>query len=172
MDSPYPVPRDGNISLSWNNYCGVFWVTLLTVLERRDFGDVVDGQMKYTLTGQVLKGFLEHIHMYFDSIVIPKFIVLPDSVEALIMVREHNGMDPYIPFAIECVEDLVSTFRDISMRSICYAEPININVWIYRMREIDHDELQTVLDACDNGIAIWLATHKRYVPKIQQEPES
>ena len=161
MDSPYPVPQDENISLSWNNYCGVFWVTMLTVLERRDFGDVTDGVMEYTLSGKVLKGLLENVHMYFDSIVIPRFIVLPDSIEALIMVRGFDGMSHYIPHAIECVEELVEAFRGISMRSLGYLNPVNINVWIYRMREIELNELKMVLDTYDNRLADWIATHKR-----------
>lgn len=159
MKSRFPLFKYENILFSWNNFSGVFWVTMLTVLERQDFGEIVDGVMKYSTSGLVLKRMLENLHLYYPSMAVPAFVVFPDGFEAIVMIRK-SSMITSDEDVLSRLAGIAKAFKRLSHRSKRSPVPVDINVWISRSRQINRNDVKMVFDIYENRISQWIKAHK------------
>ena len=155
MKSLFPIIPYENVMIAWDNFSGTVWVTMLTVLERHDFGRVVDGVMEYSSSGLILKNILESVHLFFPSMAIPAFVVFPNGFEAMIMMH-NTSPDGFDDDQIgEKLYDLIHGFRRVTVSSLNSWTPVNIDVWIHKLREIECEEVPMVYEIYENRLKEW-----------------
>jgi hypothetical protein len=160
MISRFPRLRHEDITLSWNNFNGVFWVTMKTVLEKNDFGDIEDGVMNLTVSGMVLKRMLENAHLHFPMIAMPAFVIFPNGFDAILILRKRQAGEYKSQDIVDIINDFALRLRLLSRNSKRSLFPVDINVWADRLRKIERNEVSVVYDIFASRISTWVDVHQ------------
>lgn len=126
-----------------------------TRFELHEFGDVIDGEMVYSPSGEALKEFLENIYMYSAELVIPSFVVMPNHFHAMIMVRTTGHV---IDIEKECdrlISDFIGSFRTMTLRSQNAEHPLRWIMQVSRLFRLYPSQIDSVCDMHMKEIAEW-----------------
>lgn len=90
---PYNLPQRKSPRARWHDYTGAdYFVTFCTKNRELYFGDVVDGQMVLSETGEWAKTQIEQTAIIRQNEVeIPMFVVMPNHVH---LIAVFNGVSP------------------------------------------------------------------------------
>ena len=90
---PYNLPQRKSPRARWHDYSGAdYFVTFCTKNRELYFGDVVDGQMVLSETGEWTKTQIEQTAIIRQNEVeIPMFVVMPNHVHLIVV---FNGVPP------------------------------------------------------------------------------
>jgi len=76
---------------------GAYFVTLCTKPRIPLFGNITDGRMRLNRFGIIARRCWLETHIHFPNVRVDEFIVMPDHVHALIVIRETDRCKPYKP---------------------------------------------------------------------------
>ncbi len=68
---------------AWN---ARYFVTICTGDRKRYFGKIINGQMKLSPIGQLVKGFWEMIPLHFPWIELDEYVIMPDHIHGIIKI--------------------------------------------------------------------------------------
>ncbi len=92
-------PQRKNIRAEFHNYSGGnYFVTICTRNMEHYFGNITDGEMRYSKIGEVAKQLMETLHGHYNYVEVPLFVVMPNHIHAIISICEradssHNNED-------------------------------------------------------------------------------
>ena len=103
---------------NWIYYnSGSYFVTICTQDMRHHFGEITDGVMHMSETGQFLHDELANVHLHHPHIVIPLFVVMPNHFHAIIIVNKPDSavaipgmLDRYFDYLPKKQRPLLSSF--------------------------------------------------------------
>ncbi len=83
---------------------GAYYITIVTHNRELLFGEVVDGEMKLSNLGQIAQREWERLPKRFKQIELGAFVIMPDHVHGIIIIRYGRGTadsarydDPQVP---------------------------------------------------------------------------
>lgn len=83
---------------AWNyGNAGWYYVTICTADHERFFGEVVDGEMRYSREGRLACRELALIPTHFPNVRIDTFQVMPDHLHAIIVIEQSLSSLPNEP---------------------------------------------------------------------------
>lgn len=85
--------RVGTIRLKNWDYSkpGIYFVTICTKNRKRSFGNVAHGRIRFTELGRVANRCWSAIPDHFPFVKLDEFIVMPDHVHGIIIIRPWGG---------------------------------------------------------------------------------
>ncbi len=78
-----PSARLQNWDYGWN---GAYFLTICTQNREHFFGEIFNGQMVYSIIGEMAKKYLTEIPQRFEYAKLDEFIVMPNHVHAIIVI--------------------------------------------------------------------------------------
>ncbi len=156
MERSFLLIAKDSMEKSWNNFHGVFWLSMVTMLEKDYFGEVIGGHMKYSASGEALKYFLHNANLYFPEIAVPAFVVFPGGFDAMIVI--HKAVIPNLGRSdiVSIIYNLMSKFRFVTVRSKVVTLPLHLNLWIRSLQKVERGDLGFVFDTYEKRISTWL----------------
>ena len=74
---------------------GDYFITICTSDKKHYFGEIVDGEMRYSAVGQQAYDCLATLATHYKYIDVPLFVVMPNHVHAVIRIMEGDGVPKY-----------------------------------------------------------------------------
>lgn len=74
---------------------GAYYITIVTHNREMVFGEVVDGEMKLSNLGQIAQREWERLPKRFKHIELGAFVIMPDHVHGIIIIRYGGGTADY-----------------------------------------------------------------------------
>lgn len=81
---------------------GAYFITICTYEKRHLFGQIENCQIAYNNAGQMIKQHLEYINNY-DDVTLDKYVVMPNHVHAVIMIRHDSTTQRSYPTLSEYI---------------------------------------------------------------------
>lgn len=154
MEKATLIIAKDSIEKSWNNFRGVFWLSMVTTLEKNYFGDMAEGRMKYSASGEALRYLLNNANLYFPQLAVPAFVIFPDGFDAMIVIHKAVIPNPGGSDIVSIICNLISKFRLITARNKVAALPMYLNLWIKSLRKVERDDLGLVFDTYEKRITL------------------
>jgi len=73
---------------------GYYFVTICTYNKRCLFGDIIDGNIKLNDSGQLVDQILRKLPEYYHGISIDNYIVMPNHIHTIIIIKQSVGAAP------------------------------------------------------------------------------
>ncbi len=74
---------------------GAYYITIVTHNREMVFGEVIDGEMKLSNLGQTAQREWERLPKRFKHIELGAFVIMPDHVHGIIIIRYGRGTADY-----------------------------------------------------------------------------
>ena len=79
----------------FHNYCeGTYFVTICTQDKFHYFGKIIDDKMYLSEIGQIADDALKTLHMHYNYVEVPLYIVMPNHIHAIIRIKDAPGCIP------------------------------------------------------------------------------
>jgi REP element-mobilizing transposase RayT len=92
---PYDPTKHNRRSIRLKGYQynqpGSYFVTFCVRERVCELGDIIDGEMRLSQFGQVALDFWAHIPAHFPNVEVDKFIIMPNHVHAIIVIKGGRG---------------------------------------------------------------------------------
>jgi hypothetical protein len=72
---------------------GAYFVTICTQNRECVLGEIVDGEMHYSSMGLIVHDFWTEVAVHFPHVDVPSFIIMPNHVHAMIIIRDAQSPD-------------------------------------------------------------------------------
>ena len=87
-----------NIRATFHDYSGgEYFVTIFTQDKEHFFGNIVNGNMIFSEIGKFADSTLKTLDTHYNYIKIPLYVVMPNHVHAIIVIRENSDAPGCIP---------------------------------------------------------------------------
>ena len=74
---------------TWHDYSGgAYFITICTAGRMHYFGEIADGEIKFTEIGQYADKCLQEIPKHFPHVEVPLYVVMPNHIHAIIIINE------------------------------------------------------------------------------------
>lgn len=84
-----------SIRAEFHNYSGgEYFITICTRGKHHYFGEIANGEMRYSLIGEYCKTQLEQIGQHYPYAEIPLFVVMPNHIHAIICINAAGLTHP------------------------------------------------------------------------------
>lgn len=88
ISSTPPLPKRKNLRAEFHDYSGgIYFITICTCDKRHYFGEIIDGEMKRTILGEILERNITDISTHFKDVEIPLFVVMPNHFHAIVCIN-------------------------------------------------------------------------------------
>ena len=92
------LPQRKNIRAEFHDYSGgVYFITICTHDKQHYFGDIKNGEMIFTEMGRYAHDAMESLPTHYSYVEVPLFVVMPNHVHAMIVIRERADAPGCIP---------------------------------------------------------------------------
>ncbi|MGE3279053.1 MAG: transposase [Candidatus Altimarinota bacterium] len=73
---------------------GGYFITIITQNREHFFGEIVDGEMKLSEMGLLIKKFWHEIPNYFEHAILDEFVIMPNHIHGIIILCRMNEPSP------------------------------------------------------------------------------
>lgn len=110
---------------------GWYFITICTPWRRPYFGRMARGEIRRNVSGQIVTECWSALPDHFPDILIDAFVVMPDHVHGIVVIRSSTGritpgQSAVIPGSLAAV---VRSFKSAATRQIRMLEPNHPPVW-------------------------------------------
>lgn len=146
-----------NIRAEFHDYSGGnYFVTICTRDKLHYFGEIINGEMHYSVIGEFARQALETLHTHYNYVRVPLFVVMPNHVHAIITIRESADAPGCIPTIRTALGVVVGGYKQSVTR---YARRNSIEFG-WQGRYHDHiirgrDDGDPIAEYIENNIARW-----------------
>ena len=92
-------PQRKNIRAEFHDYSGgMYFVTICTRDKEHYFGTIRNGEMIPTDIGRYAEEALEKLPTHYNYVEVPLYVVMPNHIHAIIVIREKSDAPGYIPY--------------------------------------------------------------------------
>ncbi len=151
------LPKRKNLRAEFHDYSGgIYFITICTRDKRHYFGEIIDGEMKQTVIGRYAVRCLKELHTHYTYVIVPQYVVMPNHVHALIVIRERADAPGSIPTVRTLLGVVVGGFKQSVTR---YARRNSIEFgWQSRFHDHiirDSFDGNKISEYITNNIARW-----------------
>ena len=83
--------RNGTFRAQWHDYnCGAYFITICTKEMEHYFGEIVNGEMCFSLIGQYANDCVDEIEMLHKNVNVPISVVMPNHIHLIVIVDDVN----------------------------------------------------------------------------------
>jgi putative transposase len=83
---------------------GYYYVTICTRDRKCWFGNVVNGKMKLSGIGEIVKQCWDTIQQHFDDVILDEMVIMPNHLHGIIVINGNNGQ----PYNALCCRGLIN----------------------------------------------------------------
>ena len=92
------LPQRKNIRAEFHDYSGgEYFITICTKDKVHYFGKIKNGQMIFSRIGNYAHEAMDTLHTHYSYVEIPLFVIMPNHVHAVIVIRERTDAPGCIP---------------------------------------------------------------------------
>ena len=158
MPNPHPARKPNRLPEFDYSQPGSYFVTTVILHRQNILGQIVDGQMILSESGQIVQKTWNDLPIHYPGICLDGFVVMPNHVHGLITI-----IDSKYPLT-----EIIRAFKSFSARAINQArggqgQP----VWqrsFYDHIIRDEHELQKILDYIETNPARWDEDQENILP--------
>lgn len=151
------LPRRKNIRAEFHNYSGgEYFITICTRDKEHYFGRIKDGKMFFSEMGRYAYEAMSTLSTHYSYVEVPLFVVMPNHVHAVIVIRERADAPGCIPTVRTALGVVVGGYKQSVTR---YARRNNIDFG-WQGRYHDHiirgvNDGNKIADYIENNVVRW-----------------
>lgn len=150
-------PRHKNIRTSFHNYSGgEYFITICTKEKHHYFGKITNGKMFFSKLGQYAHSAMETLATHYSYVEVPLFVIMPNHVHAIIMIRQRTDAPGCIPTIRTALSVVVGGYK----QSVTMFARRNGIIFEWQPRYHDHiirgvADGNKIADYIENNIIHW-----------------
>lgn len=151
------LPQRKNIRAEFHDYSGgEYFITIYTKDKAHYFGKIKNGQMIFSGIGNYAHEAMDTLHTHYSYVKIPLFVIMPNHVHAVIVIRERADAPGCIPTVRTALGVVIGGYKQAVTR---YARRNNIEFG-WQSRYHDHiirgvTDGNKIADYIENNVTRW-----------------
>ncbi len=151
------LPKRKSLRAEFHDYSGgIYFVTICTREKKHYFGSIKAGEMSLTDIGKHAVKCLERLKTHYTYVEVPQYVVMPNHIHAIIVIRERADAPGSIPTTRMALGVVVGGFKQ---SVTCYARRNGIEFG-WQSRFHDHiirgvNDGNKISDYIDHNIVRW-----------------
>lgn len=153
------LPQRKNIRAEFHDYSGgKYFVTICTRDKEHYFGKIADGEMILSSLGRHAYDAMATLHTHYSYVEVPLFVIMPNHVHAIIIIREMADAPGCIPTSRTALGVVIGGYKQNVTR---FARRNGIDFG-WQLRYHDHivrgiRDGNNIANYIENNIALWTA---------------
>ena len=90
---------------------GEYFITICTKEKHHYFGKITNGKMFFSKLGQYAHSAMETLATHYSYVEVPLFVIMPNHIHAIIMIRQRTDAPVYIPTTRTALSVVVGGYK-------------------------------------------------------------
>jgi REP element-mobilizing transposase RayT len=123
----YPSRKSPRLSTYDYSSAGYYFVTICTRHRECFFGEIIKEAMSLNCAGQMAASTWADIPRRFDQVLLDSFVVMPNHIHGIIVLKEGFGVGTALVSGRPCVSRVIQAFKSTSTNE--YIRGVNQEGW-------------------------------------------
>lgn len=131
---------------------GMYFITICTKGRKQLFGEIINGEMKLNILGEIVHREILNIERHYSNIEIDKYVIMTNHIHMIIFIKELEKAEGINPFPTKRfdVSNVVGKFKAAVTRSVGNAFMHSADGQIWQSSYNDH-----IIRSKNDYIKIW-----------------